>query len=31
MVSNKISTLQWRDVHFTLKSAVVSHLNHTPC
>jgi len=38
----KIPTLQWRAVHFTFKSAVVSYLqwyhicngirvNHTPC
>jgi len=27
----KIPTLQWRIVHFTLKSAMVSYLNHTPC
>jgi len=27
----KISTLQKRVVHFTLKSAMVSYLNHTPC
>jgi len=27
----KIPTLQWRAVHFTLKSAMVSYLNHTPC
>jgi len=27
----KIPTLQWRAVHITLKSAMVSYLNHTPC
>jgi len=31
MVSNKNSSLQWRAVHFTLKLAMVSYLNHTPC
>jgi len=32
MVSNKISTLQWRAVHFTSKSAMASYLykNMTP-
>jgi len=25
----KIPTLQWRAVHFTLRSAMVSYLNHT--
>jgi len=31
MVSNQIPTLQWYAVHFTLESAMVSYLNHTPC
>jgi len=30
MVSIKLPALQWRAVHFTLKSAMVSYLNHTP-
>jgi len=27
----KIPTLQWLAVHFMLKPAMVSYLNHTPC
>ena len=27
----KLPFLQWRAVHFTLKSAMVSYLNHTRC
>jgi len=27
----KIPTLQWLAVHFTLQSAMVSHLSHNPC
>jgi len=27
----KIPALQWRAVHFTLKSAMVLYLNHTTC
>jgi len=27
----KFPTLQWHAVHFTLKSAMVSYLYHTPC
>jgi len=31
MVSKNIPALQWHAAHFTLKSAMVSYLNHTPC
>jgi len=27
----KIPTLQWRTMHFTLRFAMVSYLNHFPC
>jgi len=30
MVSNKIPNLQWRAVHFKLKFAMVSNVNHSP-
>jgi len=31
MVSNKKSYLQWRAMHFMLKPAMISYLNHTLC